>query len=73
MTVLEEIEKQLSALPPDKQNEVLDFILFLHQRRMDSQPAKPRSLKSHAAFGSWRNRNINALEYEQNLRAEWDR
>lgn len=72
MTLLEEIEKQVSALPSEKQNEVLDFILFLHQRRADSRPTKPRSLKSHPAFGSWQDRNIDALEYERNLRAEWD-
>lgn len=72
MTLLEEIEKQVSALPPEKQDEVLDFILFLHQRKADSQPTKPRSLKSHPAFGSWQNRKIDALEFEHNLRAEWD-
>ncbi len=32
MTLLEQIEKQLSALPPEKQSEVLDFIAFLQQR-----------------------------------------
>jgi len=38
------------------------------------QPAKKRSsLKKHAAFGSWKNRWINAVEYQRNLRAERDR
>jgi Protein of unknown function (DUF2281) len=71
MTLLEQIEKQLSDLPPEKQQEVLDFIAFLQQRANTSQPVKQRSLKKHAAFGSWKNRNINALEYQQNLRSEW--
>ncbi len=39
MTLLEQIEKQLSALPPEKQSEVLDFIEFLQQRANASQPA----------------------------------
>jgi len=71
MTLLEQIEKQLSALPPEKQNEVLDFIAFLQQRANASQPVKPRSLKKHNAFGSWKNRKIDAVKYQQNLRAEW--
>lgn len=32
MTLLEQIEKQLNILPPEKQSEVLDFITFLQQR-----------------------------------------
>ncbi len=32
MTLLEQIEKQLSILPPEKQSEVLDFIAFLQER-----------------------------------------
>ena len=71
MTLLEEIEKQLSALPPEKQSEVLDFIAFLQQRANASQYTKRRSLKKHTAFGSWKKRNIDALQYQQNLRAEW--
>jgi len=71
MTLLEQIEKQLSALPAEKQNEVLDFIVFLQQRANASQPIKQRSLKKHNAFGSWKNRKIDAIEYQQNLRAEW--
>ena len=32
MTLLEQIEKQLRDLPPEKQIEVLDFVTFLQQR-----------------------------------------
>jgi hypothetical protein len=71
MTLLEQIEKQLTALPPEKQSEVLDFIVFLGQRVANSQPIKQRSLKEHAAFGSWKNRKIDAVKYQQDLRAEW--
>jgi hypothetical protein len=71
MTLLEQIEKQLRELPPEKQSEALDFILFLAQRSGVSQPVQRRPLKKHAAFGSWKHRGINAIQYQQNLRAEW--
>jgi hypothetical protein len=69
MTLLEQIEKQLSALPPEKQNEVLDFIAFLQQRTHILQKRRP--LKKHTAFGSWKNRKIDAIKYQRDLRAEW--
>jgi hypothetical protein len=72
MSLLEEIEKQLSTLPPEKQSEVLDFIEFLQQRSNVSRSTKGGSLKKHAAFGSWKDRKINALKYQRNLRSEWD-
>ena len=73
MTLLEQIQSQLRQLPPEKQSEVLDFVTFLQQRLEDSsRPAKRRSLRQHPAFGSWRGRKIDALEYQRNLRAEWD-
>jgi hypothetical protein len=72
MTLLEQIQQQVNRLPPEKQREVLDFVAFLHQRAAPSQPAGPRSLRQHAAFGSWRDRQIDALQYQQDLRAEWD-
>ena len=71
MTLAEQIQKQLSELPPEKQSEVVDFIAFLQQRAGASQPVKRRELKYHAAFGSWKRRKINAIEYQQKLRAEW--
>ena len=71
MTLLEQIEKQLSVLPPEKQSEVLDFIAFLQQRVNAPPPVQRRSLKKHTAFGSWKNRKIDAIQYQQNLRAEW--
>jgi len=73
MTLLEQIQSQLRQLPPEKQSEVLDFVTFLQQRlEVSSRPAKERSLRQHPAFGSWRGRKIDALEYQHNLRAEWD-
>jgi mRNA-degrading endonuclease RelE of RelBE toxin-antitoxin system len=73
MTLMEQIQNQLRKLPPEKQSEVLDFVTFIQQRAaVSSQPAKQRSLRKHPAFGSWRGRNIDALQYEQALRAEWD-
>ena len=73
MTLLEEIQNQLRQLPPEKQSEVLDFVSFSQQRlTVTPQSAKPRSLRQHPAFGSWRGRKVDALNYQHNLRAEWD-
>jgi hypothetical protein len=72
MTLVEVIQQQLNSLPPEKQSEVLDFIAFLQQRISQPRPTQRHSLKQHAAFGAWKNRNIDAIEYQQNLRAEWD-
>jgi hypothetical protein len=74
MTVLEQIQQRLEQLPPEKQSEVLDFVTFLGQRlstKLESLPEK-RSLQAHPAFGSWKTRTLDALEYEQTLRREWD-
>ena len=73
MTLAEQIQKQITSLPPEKQFEVLDFIAFLQQRSDQSKVVKQTSLKKHAAFGSWKNRRIDAIEYQRNLRSEWDR
>lgn len=73
MSLLEQIEKQVITLPAEKQNEVLNFILFLQQQSKSSKLLTQESLKNHAAFGAWQGRNINALEYEENLRSEWER
>jgi hypothetical protein len=52
MALLDQIEEQLTQLPPEKQNEVLDFILFLRQR-LQSAPAPTdteRGQRIKAAF-----------------------
>ena len=72
MTILELIQQQVNGLPPEKQREVLDFAAFLRQQLDASQLERKRSLHSHPAFGLWRGRNIDALTYQQDLRAEWD-
>ena len=69
MTLLEEIQNQLRQLPPEKQSEVLDFVSFLQQRlTVAPQSAKQRSLRQHPAFGSWRGRKVDALDYQRKLR-----
>jgi hypothetical protein len=76
MTVIETINRHLVALPPERQAEALDFILFLKQRQNrpagKTKPESARLLCNHPAFGSWRERGIDALAYEQALRSEWD-
>jgi hypothetical protein len=41
--------------------------MFLPERR-------PRRLdfRNHPAFGSWQERNVDSIEYQQKLRAEWN-
>ncbi len=72
MTILDEIQKQLRKLPPEKQDKVLEYVTSLQQRMDSEQAAKRGALNRHPAFGSWRKRKIDALNYEQTLRAEWD-
>jgi hypothetical protein len=72
MTLLEQIEQQIRQLPPEKQSEVLDFAVSLQQRPEFQQRLEERSLRQHPAFGSWHGRGIEALQYQNNLRAEWD-
>ncbi len=73
MSAIELIQEQLVLLPPDKQREVLDFVIFL-QQQMGKGPDSSRRppLRQHPAFGSWGKRRIDSLEYQQKLRAEWD-
>jgi Protein of unknown function (DUF2281) len=73
MSTAEQIQIRLSKLPPEKQSEVLDFVAFLQERIQETQPANQRgSLDDHPAFGSWKGRNIDGVEYQRALRAEWD-
>ncbi|MBK9005524.1 MAG: DUF2281 domain-containing protein [Anaerolineae bacterium] len=70
MTLHEQIQEQIAKLSPEKQNEVMDFISFLQQQSPTRASRKRQSLKKHPAFGSWRGRKINALTYQNTLRAE---
>lgn len=73
MTQIEQIQEQLRQLPLEKQSEVLDFVSFLQQQLTAAQQrVKHRSLRQHPAFGSWRGRNVDALDYRDGLRSEWD-
>lgn len=76
MTVIELIKHHLVALPPERQAETLDFVLFLERRQRQQAEARTknarRSLRDHPAFGMWRERGVDALAYEQTLRSEWD-
>lgn len=73
MNLMDQIQEQLEELPPEKQAEVLDFTMFLKQRLAKAKSVPFCSLKQHPAFGLWRDKKIDALRYQQDLRAEWDR
>ncbi len=73
MSEIEQIQEQLRELPPDKQREVFDFVSFLQQQqRTARKDIKQRSLRQHPAFGSWRGRNVDGLDYQRAVRTEWD-
>lgn len=71
VTLIERIEKQLVSLPPEKQNEVLDFIELIRDRPTAPALSTSRLLRDHPAFGSWKSRRIDALTFQEELRAEW--
>ncbi len=71
MTLLEQIQIRVGKLPPEKQTEVLDFVAFL-QERLESAPKKRGTLSQHPAFGLWKQRKVDGITYQQNLRSEWD-
>ena len=77
MTITETIQHHLLSLPPEKQAEVFDFVLFLEQRQAGEaivpagSSARP-SLREHPAFGAWKGRGIEGVEYTRSLRSEWD-
>ena len=61
MTVAESIVKSASDLPPDQQQEVLDFVEFLKQRNAAATPGQAPSKETvrkalAAAAGIWQNR-----------------
>lgn len=58
MTLIEQIQELVRQLPPEKQGKVLDFIMFLQQRRTGQQLTKQCSLQEHPAIGSLRARKI---------------
>jgi hypothetical protein len=72
MTLLEQIQQEVQKLPPEKQAEVLDFTTFLRQRLVHVRHPQSRSLRQHPAFGSWCERKIDALHYQEALHAEWE-
>jgi hypothetical protein len=57
MTHIEQIQQHLLQLPPEKQSEVLDFVVFLHQRmpypqrRAEARQALQSSLERLAGLG----------------------
>jgi hypothetical protein len=58
MTIAERIVASVKGLPPEKQQEVLDFVEFLAQRQAHGQPlekegATPESLEQIAVANGW--------------------
>lgn len=77
MTLLETIEKQLAILPIEKQGEVLDFILFLHQRTKPMPPPadEERGQRIKTAFQILANSHtfddiVDPIEWQQQIRKD---
>lgn len=64
MTTWELIVEKAKALPPEKQQEVLDFVEFLEKRAEPKQPL--RNLE-----GLWRGVNISAEDIDEARREMW--
>lgn len=72
MTIEENILLQLKKLSPEQRVQVLELIARLLKNEGEAgSPSRSASLKAYPAFGSWKERNIDALEYQQQLRDEW--
>lgn len=69
--LLYQIQLEASQLLPEQQQQVLKFLQSLRQNQTTQIPPQ-KSLQEHPAFGSWKNRNIDSVEYQRNLRAEWE-
>jgi hypothetical protein len=71
--------QRFSSLPPEAQQQVIDFIAFLQTRYVPSRPrktAKPTKLAQEAFIGMWRDRKDlrDSTAWVRNLRAsEWRR
>lgn len=81
MTVnVERVFQAAQQLSPTEQLELIQAISQALRRTVAKSEMETnltaqesgRSLRQHPAFGVWRDRQIDALEYEQALRAEWD-
>lgn len=79
MTLQETIEKQLATLPAEKQGEVLDFILFLHQRTQSIPPSadEGREQRIKTAFQTLAKSRTFAditdpVEWQQQIRKDRD-
>jgi hypothetical protein len=82
MTVnVERVFQAAQQLSPAEQLELIQVISQALRRTVaksemetnrTAQEDGLRTLRQHPAFGAWRERQIDALEYEQALRAEWD-
>ena len=71
--------QRFSSLPPEAQQQVIDFMEFLETRYVPSRrrkTAKPTKLVREAFIGMWRNREDlrDSTTWVRNLRAtEWGR
>lgn len=78
MTLTEQIQKQLSTLPPEKQSQVLDFVTFLQERTRSADsvaedPKRQERLKKAfetlTELGTFANRN-DPVDWQRQMRKD---
>ncbi len=77
MSQPQELEKRFHALPPEAQQQILDFLAFLEQRYRGSQQSlfsSEKPLRSYTFVGLWRDRKDmdDSIQWVRDLRhSEW--
>lgn len=64
-----------SVINPEQKQHIrkaLEEMLSLISPQQTSSHSPKKSLRQYAAFGSWKDRNIDSIDYQRQLRAEWE-
>ncbi len=75
-TIVDLPEEQIAALDNYCEEENVSRAEAVRRAVSEFVPAKAkekkRSIKNDPGFGSWKNLNIDGLEFQGKIRAEWD-
>ena len=77
-TIVDLPEEQIAALDNYCEEEKVSRAEAVRRAVSEFVPTKPtgekkkRTIKDHPGFGSWKHLNIDGLEFQQKMRAEWD-
>jgi hypothetical protein len=75
-TIVDLPEEQIAALDGYCEEENVSRAEAVRRAVNEFVPTKPkgekRSIKDDPGFGSWKRLNIDGLEFQEKMRAEWD-